>query len=657
MASRRSRIVGVGAFERDNFGDLLYAELARAVARERFDLVLATPVAADMRHDLGVELPAAGATLRDAGATGIWVVGGEVGATSQEYVYKTRFGEAALAALLRMPPERAHERMAEAMGGVLYAAPYIPRPSALTSTENASLALTSVGLAGVRTISDERMREVADTLREASYIGVRDPRSSGVLDALDIEHELAPDFAHTISQRYTPAPASDEYILVHLPQAAIEAHGAEAWRRAIVDLADAARTEVRLFLAGTAPGHDSVDGVTALAADCRQRGAHVTVSSARAVYPRIDEIAGARLWIGSSLHGRIVAESYGVPRVSLRKSKVDAYAEYWDPMMPYGLDPAGVADAAREALRSSSGRERPGAHGVAASESIEMAVEALQAPAVRRLGGRRNPEKTRRKGRVHVSEEIPGVPAERSAALRRYGLDAHPGAMGSLGVAQEFRWEGPTRTNRAAFAGACRFGAFSYAADGGFWATDVGRYCSIGASAHVGHFSHPMSWLSTNPFQYQRSFRIATSPEFAFHDEYTQYSPTARNNQLASDVTRARTAIGNDVWMGFGVQVMPGVTIGDGAVLAAGAVVTKDVEPYTIVGGVPAKVIGRRFADDIVAELLDLAWWKFAPWQLEGVEFSDIRAAISGVRALRDRGEQEYAPQEFSLKGSTVTPV
>jgi len=70
-----------------------------------------------------------------------------------------------------------------------------------------------------------------------------------------------------------------------------------------------------------------------------------------------------------------------------------------------------------------------------------------------------------------------------------------------------------------------------------------------------------------------------------------------------------RTQIGNDVWIGARAIVLDGISIGDGAVIAAGAVVTKDVPPYAIVGGVPAKLIRYRFEDDVIQELLKWKWW------------------------------------------------
>ena len=75
--------------------------------------------------------------------------------------------------------------------------------------------------------------------------------------------------------------------------------------------------------------------------------------------------------------------------------------------------------------------------------------------------------------------------------------------------------------------------------------------------------------------------------------------------------------IGNDVWIGYEAVIMAGVTIGDGAIIGARAVVTKDVPPYTIVGGVPAREIRRRFSDDVIARLLELKWWDWPAEQIQ----------------------------------------
>ena len=122
---------------------------------------------------------------------------------------------------------------------------------------------------------------------------------------------------------------------------------------------------------------------------------------------------------------------------------------------------------------------------------------------------------------------------------------------------------------------------------------DIGSYCSIGPNVMAGLGTHPVKTF------------VSTHPSF--------YSPI--NRSPVSHVTEQkfvdseRITIGNDVWIGAGVILIDGVTIGDGAIIAAGAVVTTDVQPYSIVGGVPAKEIRKRFTDDQINFLLALRWW------------------------------------------------
>lgn len=125
--------------------------------------------------------------------------------------------------------------------------------------------------------------------------------------------------------------------------------------------------------------------------------------------------------------------------------------------------------------------------------------------------------------------------------------------------------------------------------------TDIGSYCSIANSVVIGGAMHPISWLSTSPVFYNNRDSVKT-----------KYSRHERNEPK-------RTVIGSDVWIGRSALIKQGVTIGTGAVIGMGAVVTKDVPPYAIFAGNPAKLIRYRFDDETIDKLLRSHWWALEP--------------------------------------------
>ena len=129
---------------------------------------------------------------------------------------------------------------------------------------------------------------------------------------------------------------------------------------------------------------------------------------------------------------------------------------------------------------------------------------------------------------------------------------------------------------------------------------EIGQFCSISDDVIIGGAEHPIEWGSTSPV-FQNVKHSGPKKRFAKH-EFDGVP---------------RTVIGNDVWVGKRVIIKAGVNIGDGAVLGAGAVVTKDVPPYAIVAGIPAKVIKYRFDEDTIAALLKSKWWMIEDKELE----------------------------------------
>lgn len=128
---------------------------------------------------------------------------------------------------------------------------------------------------------------------------------------------------------------------------------------------------------------------------------------------------------------------------------------------------------------------------------------------------------------------------------------------------------------------------------------EIGKFCSIGDSVRIISGTHPTkNFVSTHPAFYSVDYVFSFSDKELFEEQI--YVDKAK---------RVKVKIGNDVWLASDCKILGGVTIGDGAIVAAGAVVTKDVEPYSIVGGVPATYIRKRFSDDEIEELLSIEWW------------------------------------------------
>lgn len=142
----------------------------------------------------------------------------------------------------------------------------------------------------------------------------------------------------------------------------------------------------------------------------------------------------------------------------------------------------------------------------------------------------------------------------------------------------------------------------------------IGRFCAIarGVKFIMNGANHKISGISTYPFS-------------IFRRGWEKVQPDMKDLPYKGD-----TVIGNDVWIGYGALIMPGVRIGDGAVIASRAVVTRDVPPYAVAGGNPARVIKKRFCDADIERLLCVAWWNWPvdkiTSNLEAITSADIGA-------------------------------
>lgn len=165
-------------------------------------------------------------------------------------------------------------------------------------------------------------------------------------------------------------------------------------------------------------------------------------------------------------------------------------------------------------------------------------------------------------------------------------------------------------------------GAYSYA-HSHFRVDRIGRYCSIGANIRVMGNAHPVDWVTTSPLTYRARRRA----------RWQVRQP--QDHALSFNDSPGRLIIGHDVWIGQDVLLRGGITIGTGAIIGAGSVVTRDVGPYQIVAGNPARLIRNRFEPELAQAMLDSRWWMFDPDDLIDLPFDNPTAFLAAF-AQRD---------------------
>jgi acetyltransferase-like isoleucine patch superfamily enzyme len=181
-------------------------------------------------------------------------------------------------------------------------------------------------------------------------------------------------------------------------------------------------------------------------------------------------------------------------------------------------------------------------------------------------------------------------------------------------------------------------GSFSYSWSPLHEGMTIGRYCSIAGGLQIPAPRHPIDYISTSSFVYDEKFSIVNS--FLADQGDSSYKNYSRIYQKPYPV------IGNDVWIGQNVALLPGITIGNGAVIAARAVVTKDVPEFSIFGGNPAKLIRFRFSEKVMEGLRNVQWWRYKFSDFSGLTLSEPDRFIEEIAS---RYLSEFSPSRIKL--------
>ena len=228
--------------------------------------------------------------------------------------------------------------------------------------------------------------------------------------------------------------------------------------------------------------------------------------------------------------------------------------------------------------------------------------------------------------------------------LKARGVEVLDRPGGKIALPKHTVIEAPSSLKWTQYEYLIELGAFSYQVSGYCFGAKIGRYCSFGENVQIGRQNHPMHWVSTSPAFYLGDKLFGLGGGFAGSEKYHDYKFT-----FTGPATKAQvTTIGNDVWIGHGAYIAAGVKIGDGAVVAAHSVVTKDVPPYAVVAGNPAGIKKWRVPPQFVSGLLRLKWWRYAPWQLTHLDPSNMQGFMTGLNRMKD--EPVFEPDTVDLR-------
>lgn len=337
----KKKILAIGAYERDNFGDLLFYQMLKSFLRNH-DVIAGSIMYSDMRQTLGEKVLPYTHLLEQHPWDAVWVVGGEVGGVDIDMAYRMSLDQSNVDVYDRLSPAKKRLVQQTLSAGSVPEMAYLPELDRLKLEKRPRLIINSVGVSNISLMQDQAHRRRSNkVLRSATILSVRDEESSRYCERYDIPATLNPDVVHAIAKlpewkALKKAKQTSRYVSFQISHHLLSSFGRNVVVDTLVELIRTLKMRVVLVAAGTAVHHDSYaeyQWVKALVQEKVGDG-KIDILYSRQPSDIVATVINSSLWIGTSLHGRIIAGAFGVPRVSLQNQKVHRYATTWDDDYP-----------------------------------------------------------------------------------------------------------------------------------------------------------------------------------------------------------------------------------------------------------------------------------------------------------------------------------